>query len=142
MAPPTHQGPPNQGLGAVANRLGPYEQWMFDIGKVFDLPDLMLQDAAHLSAVAEFSHPVAVSDLAGLSSTVQPGGSQHWIRLPALYRHAGFRPRFLPFLISPVHASAPGARLDRPRRRRRAGLCREFRPRRHPAPRHHHASFA
>ena len=98
------------GLGAVTNRLGPYEHWMFDIGKVFDLPDLMLHDTAHLSAVAEFSTPVQVDDLAGLSSTAQPAG-QHWIRLPALYRHPDFSTRFVPFMVSPVHAAAGGARL-------------------------------
>ena len=45
------------GLGAVANRLGPYEQWMFDIGKVFDLPDLMLQDAPTFPPWQSFRTP-------------------------------------------------------------------------------------
>lgn len=102
--------PVEDGLGAVPNRLGPYEKWMFDIGKVFDLPDLMLHDSAHLSAVAEFSEPVSIDDLSGLSSTIQANGGQHWVRLPALYDHPRFRTRFLPFLISPVHA-ASDARL-------------------------------
>lgn len=111
MPPDDDKDGQTEGLGEVTNRLGPYEHWMFDIGKVFDLPDLMLNDSAHLSAVAEFSAPVSVDDLAGLSSTVQANGGQHWIRLPALYQHPGFTTRFLPFLISPVHSSAPDARL-------------------------------
>ena len=97
--------------GDVGNLLGPYEKWMFDIGKVFDLPDLMLQDSAHLSAVAEFSAPVAVQNLAGVSSSQQPGGAQYWIRLPRLYRNSAFKTRFLPFMISPVHDTASDARL-------------------------------
>ena len=87
------------GTGSVGNRLGPYENWMFSIGKVFDLPDLMLHDSAHLSAVAEFSHPVASAD-----SSLLPGTGPYVIRVPTLYRDQGFQARFLPFMLSPATA--------------------------------------
>ena len=93
-------------LGPVRNRLGPYEKWMFDIGKVFDLPDLMLADSAHLSAVAEFSTAIAISDLADPPSA-NPGPGSQRIRLPTLYRDPGFRASFLPFMISPANPNAP-----------------------------------
>ena len=96
--------PPPVNPGGVANRLGPYESWMFDIGKVFDLPDLMLADSAHLSAVAEFATPVTLNGFA-----LPPGAAQghHRIRLPALYRDPGFKASFLPFMISPAQPSGP-----------------------------------
>lgn len=98
------------GADGVGNLLGPYETWMFDIGKHYDLPDLMLSDEAHLSALAEFSAPVSPAALPGLSSSLQPSGAQHCIRLPVLWRAPGVTTRFLPFLVSPL---SPGAGLLR-----------------------------
>ncbi len=100
--------PPVGDADDLGSLFGPYETWMFDIGKRYDLPDLMLEGQAHLSAVAEFTAPVAVSDLAGVSSSLQPSGARHWIRLPVLWRDPAVKLRFLPFVISPID---PGAGL-------------------------------
>ena len=100
------------GSGQMGTLLGPYESWLFDAGKTFDLPDLMLQDSVHLSAVAELSNPVAVQDVARLSGTLQSAAGNHVMRQPVLYRAEGFRTRFLPFLISPAPGSTSPPLLD------------------------------
>lgn len=63
---------------------GPYERWMFALGKHYDLPALFLSGASHVSAVAELPGPVT-----------PPAG------MPHLWRGAGFATRFLPLLIGP-----------------------------------------
>jgi hypothetical protein len=100
------------GSGQMGTLLGPYEAWLFDAGKTFDLPDLMLKDGVHLSAVAELSNPVAIQDVARLSGTLQSALGKHVMRQPVLYRAEGFTTRFLPFLISPAPGSTSPPLLE------------------------------
>lgn len=95
-------------VGKFGNLLGPYEKWMFDIGKRFDLPGLMLDKGVSLSCVAEFETAVSYGDFVTASKTIQSDQACYWIILPTLYKN-GFNSRFLPFVVDPAREGMPNA---------------------------------
>ncbi len=87
------------------NLVGPYESWMFDAGKIYDLPGLMLGDACSLSCVAEFKSPIPVEQIGPASKVYQDDGGRMRLRLPPIYAPGGFVSKFVPFMLTPVTAS-------------------------------------
>lgn len=80
-------------------KLGPYESWMFDAGKFFDLPLLMLEDEATLSAVAEFEQPVDPCALTpGDNGDLQ-------VRIPSIGKLGTSKTRFVPLLLTAIQGS-------------------------------------
>jgi hypothetical protein len=86
-APPPAMWPP-----------GPYEQWVYGPGRAYDLPQLWLQDAGPVSAVAEVV-PAAPPPPPRGATRPEPGGPSFLI--PTLYRQDGVALGFVPFLIDP-----------------------------------------
>ena len=83
--------------------LGPYENWMMDVGKFYDLPGLMLDQGLVLSCLAEFREPVDY-DRFPTAQSVQFGNWSLAVKIPTLHKSKGFLAKFVPFLLMP----APG----------------------------------
>ena len=81
-------------------RLGPYENWMMDVGKFYDLPGLMLDDSISLSCVAEFKDPISYDDFLSVSA-LTVGTSNRLVMVPTLHKNKEFQARFIPFLLAP-----------------------------------------
>lgn len=96
---------------SAENLLGPYEKWMFDAGKIYDLPALLLADSVRLSCVAEFAEPIDPSTLIPSATMIQDDGRSFQIGVPTLYRGGHFRSRFLPFMVSPLTSTSPSNTL-------------------------------
>lgn len=92
----------NDVFDTADNLLGPYERWMFNIGKSYDLPDLMLDDGVRMSCVAEFPEPIDHADLLPVSKMTREDGQRYWVQIPTMYRNGAFKSRFVPFMLSPV----------------------------------------
>jgi hypothetical protein len=86
--------------------LGPYENWLLDVGKYYDLPALMLDRDISLSCIAEFKDPVDY-DRFRATTSIDLGPIRRNIMLPTLLRDSGLKVRFVPFLLAPV-AEEPG----------------------------------
>ncbi len=89
----------------IHNLLGPYEAWMLDVGKFYDLPGLMLNDEISLSCLAEFDTPIDVGTFEARTKTVLPDTTCLWLYTPTLYKNDKandrFSGHFVPFLIVP-----------------------------------------
>ena len=85
-------------------KLGPYENWMMDVGKYYDLPGLMLDDSISLSCVAEFKDPISYDNFLTVSA-LTAGTSNRLVMVPTLHKNKGFQARFIPFLLAPNPAS-------------------------------------
>ena len=87
-------------------KLGPYENWMMDVGKFYDLPGLMLdeRESDSLSCVAEFEGGINYDPLLSVS-LLAAGTSNRLVMVPTLHKGKGFEPKFVPFLLSPDPAN-------------------------------------
>ena len=85
--------------------LGPYENWLMEVGKYYDLPALMLDQDISLSCIAEFKAPVDY-DAFRANTEVDLGPIRRGIMLPTLHRDDGFTARFIPFLLTPAADAA------------------------------------
>ena len=81
-------------------KLGPYENWMMDVGKFYDLPGMMLDDSVSLSCVAEFAQPISFEDFQSMTA-LQAGDSNRIVMVPVLHKHKDFKVKFIPFLLTP-----------------------------------------
>ena len=81
-------------------KLGPYENWMMDVGKFYDLPSMMLDDSVSLSCVAEFTDEKNYEQFKSVSK-LQAGTSNRLVMVPTLHKDKGFEVRFIPFLLAP-----------------------------------------
>ena len=91
-------------------QLGPYETWMLDAGKVYDLPGLMLEDEISLSCIAEFARPIDPASFA-TDTALTLGRFQSWVSLPTLHATPGFTTRFIPLVLAPASGGATQARI-------------------------------
>ena len=85
-------------------KLGPYENWMMDVGKYYDLLGMMLDDSVSLSCVAEFKEKVPYEQLPSIT-TLRAGTSNRLVLIPTLHKGKGFETKFVPFLLAPDPAS-------------------------------------
>ena len=100
-----------RGTRTGTNQLGPYERWMFDAGKYYDLPALMLSDQVNLSGVAEFASAIPCAQITQISGATEAGAGRFRVHLPTLYRPQRFASRFVPFLMCPKQADAAAGAL-------------------------------
>ena len=90
----------NDTPSATHEKLGPYENWMMDVGKFYDLPGMMLDDSISLSCVAEFGSENSYDQFKSVSK-LQAGTSNRLVMVPTLHKDKGFEVRFIPFLLAP-----------------------------------------
>ena len=90
--------------------LGPYENWMMDVGKFYDLPGLMLDQGLVLSCLAEFREPVDY-DRFPTAQSVQFGNWSLAVKIPTLHKSKGFLAKFVPFLLMPAPGTAATHKL-------------------------------
>lgn len=99
IAPITGTSPPQK-------KLGPYERWMAEFGKDYDLPPMSLDHPSYLSGIARFSQPQptlpAPNDMADTAVTVGSMGSWRPTLSPVMWRGPQgreFHYSFLPMLM-------------------------------------------
>ncbi|NBZ88020.1 S8 family serine peptidase [Stagnihabitans tardus] len=85
--------------------LGPHERWLFGPGKHYDLPGLWLDTQPSLSCLAEFPNPVG-NPLTAVANLLNHDGITMQPRFPTLWSAGGFRPHFLPLLLTPQGQTA------------------------------------
>ena len=85
--------------------LGPHERWLFGPGKHYDLPGLWLDASPSLSCLAEFPKPVG-NPLTAVANLLTHDGITMQPRFPTLWSAGGFRPHFLPLLLTPESQTA------------------------------------
>ena len=96
----------NSTRSVTHEELGPYENWMMDVGKFYDLPALMLDETASdsLSFMAEFADEKGFDQFKSVSN-LQAGTSKRLVRVPTMHRGKGYDVRFIPFILAPDPAS-------------------------------------
>lgn len=92
-------------MASAIDPVGPYERWMFGPGKTFDLPGILLDHQASLTAVAEFAGPLTTPALTAVTTLLTAGSVTLQPKIPTLYSAPGFAPHFIPVLLCPQDAA-------------------------------------